>query len=251
MVSDKSKCNQDALERKNVCLLSNDKYCDLVRRYAAFAVSKTEDPRDGFHQYMITENNTRDWPWMAVNGDAFVVSHKGDGSKTGPVATVFSVRALAKGERHPPYFRYYSKNVNDINSVMPPQHQQNAAGLTFLLGNNKGLRLDIFAFPQVNDPWTAPSLLKTFVNFSTEKPSVMGAVYRQSKMYLVDPYKVEGEEGEPERYSVRVVRVPVENWAHPISKLRPTRQRAFLIDFLAEMPAVIRRETALAMRDHQ
>ncbi len=160
MVSDKSKCNQDALERKNVCLLSNDKYCDLVRRYAAFAVSKTEDPRDGFHQYMITENNTRDWPWMAVNGDAFVVSHKGDGSKTGPVATVFSVRALAKGERHPPYFRYYSKNVNDINSVMPPQHQQNAAGLTFLLGNNKGLRLDIFAFPQVNDPWTAPSLLK-------------------------------------------------------------------------------------------
>lgn len=229
-VSDTSICVQETLERKNVCTLVTNKYCDLARRYVAFAVSKTEDPRDGFHQYMITENNNRDFPWMAVNGDAFVAAHQGDESKTGPVATVFSVRALKTGERHPPYFRYYSKDVNDVQAVMPPTHHQNAAGLTFLLGKNEGKRLDIFAFPQTNDPWTAPSLLKTFVNFSKEKPSVVGAVYRQNRIYLVDPYMVETK-GKSERWSVRVVRIPIEKTSTTSIKASTSASNGFFDQF--------------------
>jgi hypothetical protein len=33
-----------------------------VRRYLAFAVSRTETPRNGLHQYMATGSNHRDWP---------------------------------------------------------------------------------------------------------------------------------------------------------------------------------------------
>lgn len=207
-VEDTSKCDQEVLARKNVCNFLTSQYDDLVRRYVAFAVSKTEDPRDGFHQYIITESNNRDWPWMAVNGNALVTSHQGEHA-AGPVATVFSVSAVKAGDQHPPYFRYYSKDVKDILAVLPPTHHENATGLIFLLGKNKGKRLDIFAFPQTNDPWTAPPLLNTFVNFSTEKPTVLGAVYRRNQMYFADPYLVE-EEGKAQRYSVHVVRVPVE-----------------------------------------
>jgi len=224
-VSDTSKCDQEVLARKNVCNFLTNKYDDLVRRFVVFAVSKTEDPRDGFHQYIITESNVRDWPWMATNGNAFVTAHRGE-SESGPVATVFSISSLKSGEQHPPYFRYYSKDVNNILAVMPPTHHQNAAGLVYLLGKNKGKRLDIFAFQQTIDPWTAPPLLKTFVDFS-DKPNVTGAVYRQNKLYLIDPYLAE-EKGEAQRYSVRVVRVPVERLGGELIKASTDSAKGYL-----------------------
>ncbi|MGH9872231.1 MAG: hypothetical protein ACRD9S_07155, partial [Pyrinomonadaceae bacterium] len=133
--------------------IGTDDYCDLARRYIAFAVSRTEDPRDGFHQYMITENNNRDFPWMAVNGNAFIVSHKGSESTVGPVATVFSVNAVKSGDQHPAYFRYYAADLGGVSAAIPPVHYQNAAGLSFLLSGS-GDRIDIFAFRQATDPWT-------------------------------------------------------------------------------------------------
>jgi hypothetical protein len=195
--------------KDNTCTLSSSAYCDLPRRYVAFAVSKTEDPRDGFHQYMITENNFRDWPWMAVNGNAFIVTHKGasEADAAAPVATVFSVNAVKSGDQHPPYFRYYSQDVGELKAVLPPAHYKNAAGLSFLLGSAEK-RVDIFAFPQPSDPWTAPPLLKTSVNLS-EKASIFNAVYRAGKLYLIANKLVE-EDGEAKRYSVRLVRIPIE-----------------------------------------
>jgi hypothetical protein len=207
-VADTSKCDKKVLDETGKCSLATDQYCDLVRRYVVFAISKTEDPRDGFHQYIMTENNYRDYPWMAVNGNAFISAHRGDEDITGAVATIFSVNALKKGEKHPPYFRYYSKDVNNIRAVMSPSHHQNADGLVFLLGS-KGNQLNIFAFQPMNDPWTAPPLLKTVVNFNHERPSVAGAVYRQNKLYLIDPYMVE-EDSKSQRYSIRVVRIPIQ-----------------------------------------
>ena len=231
-VADPSKC--DVIKNGSCIITTTKENCDLTRRYVAFAVSKTEDPRDGFHQYMLLESNNRDWPWMTVNGNHFVVTHKGDftthtgeGEANSPVATIFSVNALKTGEQHPPYFRYYSEDVSGIKSVLPPTHHQNAAGLTFLLGRSKGKRLDIFALPQMNDPWTAPALLKTFVNLSSDKPSVVGAVYRIGKLYLVGGKSVE-EKGEAVRTSVRVVRIPVEKLGASIIKASNDSSKGFL-----------------------
>jgi hypothetical protein len=186
---------------------SND-YCDLARRYVFFAVSRTEDPRDGFYQYALTENNYRDWPWMGVNGDAFVVGSHGAESTVGPVATVISVKAIKDGKQHPPYFRYYTKDVNGITRVMPPSHYEPnvGVGLTFLLGND-GDQLKIFGFPPTADPWTAPKLLTASINISDGVPSLAG-VYRKNKLYLAGTLKVETA-GDLTRYSVRVIRIPL------------------------------------------
>lgn len=218
--------------KKDSCfMLMTNVNCGLTRRYIAFAISKSEDPRDGFHQYFITESNVRDWPWMAVNGDHFVVTHRGEGDINSPVATVFSVNALKTGERHPPYFRYYSKDVNGIKSVLPPTHHQNAAGLTYLLGRNSSKRLDIFAFPQMIDRWTAPSLLKTFVDLISTKPSVVGAVYRKDKIYLVGSRLVEAKgEGyaNPERHQIHGLRIPIEKLGASQIKTSKDYSKGFL-----------------------
>jgi hypothetical protein len=50
---------------------------ELATRLVVIAVSKTEDPRDGFWEYAL-ENNYADWPRFAVHGPYLVVGHNGD-----------------------------------------------------------------------------------------------------------------------------------------------------------------------------
>ena len=45
----------------------------LVRRYWAFAVSKSEDPSAGFYQWMMTEAHWTDFPRVTVNDGVMVI----------------------------------------------------------------------------------------------------------------------------------------------------------------------------------
>jgi hypothetical protein len=162
----------------------------------------------------MTESNYRDFPWMAVNGDRFVITHSKSGTTDEPVATVLSVGALENGDQHPPYFSYYSKDVGGIPVLLPPTHYQNADGLTFLLGTSGegGKTVNIFALLQTKDPWTPPPLLSTSLTLG-ESASVFNAVYPAGKLYLIGNKLVEGDGWKkpgPDRYSVRVVRIPIE-----------------------------------------
>jgi hypothetical protein len=205
--------------------VGTDDYCDLVRRYIAFAVSKTEDPRDGFHQYMITESNNRDFPWMSVNGNAFIIANKGSESIVGPVASVFSVNGVKSGDQHPPYFRYYVQDLGGVSLAIPPVHYRNAAGLSFLLAGSD-THIDIFAFRQATDPWTGPTLLKTSANLS-ERIDFYNAVYRSGLLYLVGN-KAEENAGAATRYSVRLVRVPIEQPSASSIKASTSASKGFL-----------------------
>jgi|GEM_PF-6840682 len=70
-----------------------------VIRLAAFAVSVSENPADGFYIYRTTENNVRDWPNLAVDQDYLVLSYKGGNASTNgkSVVTVFSFRQMKDG----------------------------------------------------------------------------------------------------------------------------------------------------------
>ena len=75
-------------------------------RLVAFAISKTEDPRDGFYQYVKLENNYRDFPQVAVDRVMLVFAH-GDphGNKMGSSSASFvSLRDLKSGEPAPRSF---------------------------------------------------------------------------------------------------------------------------------------------------
>ncbi|MES2772534.1 MAG: hypothetical protein V4722_00025 [Bacteroidota bacterium] len=74
----------------------------FARRLVAFAVSKTEDPRDGFYQYMTTENNYRDWPRISINGNHLMIANNAaDGMGSGPVAYVISMNDVKAGDPTP------------------------------------------------------------------------------------------------------------------------------------------------------
>jgi hypothetical protein len=189
-------------------------YDALTRRYVAFAVSRTEDPRDGFHQYMLTESNYRDWPRISVNGNVFVIAHNSSGDANSYVAYVLSLDALKSGEKNPPRFRYTQSDLG-VGTVVPVTHFASPNGLTFLL-RPSGTKIDIIAFPQPGAGWQKPAVMKTSVTLG-EGPSMLrsGAVYRNGSIQFACVKKVQG--GTPARYSVRVVRIPVQVSANAIS----------------------------------
>jgi hypothetical protein len=165
--------------------------CSMPRHHKLLAVSKSEDPRDGFHQYLITENTIADWPDVAVNGSRVILSNLGpvEEPPTWPteigVVQVLDTNGVTNGSPHPAYFEYFPKDLDGLRAVLAPTHHGHTQGLTFLLSDTG--RLAIYGIPDHPDPWNAPALLVTH-EFGTSRkgPSARGAVYRDGTLFFVD-----------------------------------------------------------------
>jgi hypothetical protein len=175
----------------SVAWTGDPEICSMPRHHKLLAVSKDEDPRDGFHEYLVTENTIADWPLIGVNGSRVVLSNGGDmeeppiwPAEVG-VVQVFNLDAVATGKLHPPYFEYFPNDLDGLGAATPPVHHGNTQGLTFLVA--KPGRLAIFGMPDAPDPWVAPSLLVTHEFGTSQKgPDPGGSVYRNGILYFVD-----------------------------------------------------------------
>src|SRR5205807_4599654 len=163
------------------------KFDALVRRYFAFAISKTEDPRDGFYQWMSTENNYADWPRITVNNGSLVVAHNSP-QEGKPLAYVFAVDALKNGDPNPPNFVYDDTMLGiqpgqNNRVLVPVTHYGDSGGLTYFV--RPGNPVQIFAFPKPGNPWTGPAIQKTSIQLDSA-PSMLraGAIFRANKLYL-------------------------------------------------------------------
>lgn len=192
---------------------SDPDYGELARRFIAIAVSKGEDPRDGFHQYMPTWSNYRDWPWMAVNGDYLVTAKKGATDPEGPVASVFHLPSMMTGSQNPPFFKYFEGAIGGGGALIPAMHYPGESNLTFMLKRGKGGTRTIYAFAPPSDPWTAPPLMSASVPITAGVGSIRDSVtYRKGKLSYVSARSL-GEFG----LAVQVVRIPVSATAGGIS----------------------------------
>ena len=131
-------------------------------RFYAFAVSKTEDPRDGFHQYMTTETNYRDFPRLTMNGDLLLVAHNAANSKADtdgdrPVLSAYHLPSLRQGSDDPPNWQYYSSDLNDAPRVFLVSHRGNTSGLSFVTDIRGDVTLRVAAFVPASEPHLAPA----------------------------------------------------------------------------------------------
>ena len=62
-----------------------------ARRYIAIAVSRSEDPRDGFNEYITTTSNYADWPLAAVGENGIVAGHRSPPGSGKPAIIWFSL----------------------------------------------------------------------------------------------------------------------------------------------------------------
>jgi hypothetical protein len=169
----------------------------LYRRYWAFAVSKTEDPRAGFYQWMSTEpTQTFDYPRFSVNQGVMLAEANSAGytpwlAAMGrkPYVYALSVEDLVQGKAYPrshkifpleffgarPFTADYDDDDDDTNNpnigtfgeaypeVFPLAQYGDSGGRSFLVTNAtvEPGDFDVFSFVNPTD-WSAfPTIQKT------------------------------------------------------------------------------------------
>jgi hypothetical protein len=197
------------------------------RRYWAFAVSKTEDPRDGFYQWMSTEAYIADGPEFTVNQGVMVVSkepwdlpYQPFGIK--PVVYAISVEDLIKGHRYPRSHKFFKKDFPDyVKDLVPVTHYGDTAGRTFMV---QSVVSDLYLYSFRN-----PSDWGNFSSVETTSKSIVSMAgtdvpvsslwqaehpkFRDAKIYFTWMKNIEPRvaNGKNALWQIRVVRLPLKS----------------------------------------
>ena len=205
----------------------------LVRRYFAFAVSKTEDPRDGFYQWITTEaGRSYDHPRTAVNKDVMVVT-AGPSASTlqthpfgmKPKLFVFSVEDMLQGKRYVRSHKYFPPEmlIPIEAKLIPLRHYGNTGERTFFVRPDAAAKtVFVLSFRHPSD-WTEfPPIEVAFkaadVGVEVSIPDDTG-FFRDGKIYFAW-HKAHKEDQDTNndgtidwrdrnRYSIRLVCVPL------------------------------------------
>lgn len=180
------------------------KYDLAVRRYFAIAVSRTEDPRDGFDMWMSTSSNYADWPRFSVSNNSITVAHNSPQAGH-PYAYVISESDMLANKPHPANFEYYAKDFPGCRNVLPVTITGSST-LTYLTGvnNNGSDPARIFGFrPPASYAAPAPLL-----SGSVQLADGLGWQIDNPKWWNGFFYFCFNEQYVPDRMHVRVVRMP-------------------------------------------
>jgi hypothetical protein len=202
-------------------------------RYFAFAVSLTEDPRDGFQQYMTTESNFRDFPRVTVQGDRLLVAHNASGqAEEGdtPILYAFHYPSVRQGVPDPPNWQYYPNDLAGAARALLVSHHGPTGGMTFVFDIRGGdTRLRIAAFPTAGPPGLAPNPVFADATLSSQAPwpGPFG-VFRNNTLYLAGHVQITARVPNvaPPRNSIRTIRVPLST----ISSSQITVHAAGIVD---------------------
>ena len=214
----------------------------LNRRYFAFAVSRTEDPRDGFYQWMTTEPHLFDWPLLTVHGGTLAISAKigSDRMNVSPIGMkpsvyLFALEDLLDGGRYPRSHKLFIREAVDAHLV-PLTHYGETANRMFFAQTRPWYpppawqsppaswppgplsKVDVYSFRYPSDWKKFPSIEQTTapLRFLLGNP-IQGATFRDGKIYLTDV--TTGKD--TSRSIIRVVRLPLTNLAaKPQASLR-------------------------------
>ncbi|MFT3770876.1 MAG: hypothetical protein QM820_36110 [Minicystis sp.] len=116
-----------------------------ARRYIAIAVSKTEDPRQGFHRYILVNQYT-DWPKIAVNDHYLILGHRASS-----IVYVFDADKLAAGnpDRGPVRLAKLGERAFlGTRFLTTVTHHGPTGGMTYLLGFERHQRHARLRAPQ-------------------------------------------------------------------------------------------------------
>jgi len=127
------------------------KFSALARRYLAFAVSRTEDPRDGFHQYIFTESNYADWPLGTVGQRLLVLGHKSAPEAGKPALYGIALDAIEQGKSNPPVATLTASAFGGAGYPVPVVSYDYDANAIWLV-DDTGSSLQIYAVGDFADP---------------------------------------------------------------------------------------------------
>jgi hypothetical protein len=144
----------------------NNELCRLPRRHLLIAVSRSEDPQDGFDIYAITENNFRDWPMLYVSEAHLIVGHQAVGDNqqaSGYAAIVFDLDDMRKGRKRPRYFKLYREDLSGFSRLAFPRQQDVMSMEIAMADTHDGLSLsgsNVFGFTRFSTGYEKPNIFR-------------------------------------------------------------------------------------------
>ncbi len=186
---------------------------ELYRRFILVAVSKTEDPRDGFCQYVLVDEYA-DWPRMTIHGKRLVLSHQG-----GKKVFVFDADKLAAGNpgAGPVLVQKFLESSFPESQVLAQVTHHGNVDATYMLGIGDGGKSWTAYAIVPGAPGGGVQLLKT--TFTTpDREGIWvrnNPIYRDGKLYITGGDCEEWDDlaknkkGYCRRELVRVLRVPL------------------------------------------
>jgi len=214
---------------------SNSACGDEARRYVFVAVSKAEDPRKGFWEYVLVRDYA-DWPLFSVRNKRLLIAHK-----SGKRLFVFDANKLINGTTTDPFLGQYLDNkFPECDEISPVTQYSDADGLSLVLGR-KGANLTIYAFRNPANPL----VLKTQA-LGVGPSWMMQPVYRFSKFYFTDE---KCDDAPCSRHRIDVHRVTASLDGSPVTVGAFTDKRFAIANSTASlrMPGVIIEENGAAI----
>jgi hypothetical protein len=220
---------------KVVCASMDSK---IPRRFVGVAVTLSEDPRDGFHEFVLLDEYA-DWPRFALHGPFLIISHNSNTK-----VHLFDAQKLTDGNfQHELVWRgTFSESDFNSDHIYPVVQHDRADETepnqspfipsrpldsnvskkvpTFLVGI-AGDEITIFAFdPASTNPLLSlispPKLAKAIVPIADGSFTVrVNPVYRNGFIYIVGDHCAEGS-GRTCNHEIRFLKIPVFRGSGPV-----------------------------------
>jgi hypothetical protein len=197
----------------------------LKRRYIAVAVSQTEDPRDGFNFYILV-NQYADWPQAAIQGKYLVLNHRSNiiSSPDNLKVFVFLIDPLVDGTASSlntqPLKTFSKADFPNSYRVFPVTHRTVSNNVTLLVAQDTGKSITVFGIQ--SKPGSQPPTLVKSDPLPLPHDGVIplpNPVFRAGRLHLTTHVCVVKNGDLCERYSIRLMRIPVTIGADKIPKL--------------------------------
>lgn len=178
-----------------------------ARRYIAVAVSRTEDPRQGFHRYILV-NRYKDWPKIGIHDRYLILGHRASNT-----IWVFDADKLAAGNPDRGRVRLAKlgpKSFPGVRFLAPVTHHGETSGLTYLLGSDGAETVKAFALfnPDPHRAVRPVVIAGPSIDLGSKLWTLEGnAIYRGGALFFTWDQWVPGHEKEYRR--IHVVRLPV------------------------------------------
>lgn len=168
---------------ENDCYQKNDPRAVLARRYTMFAITVSEDPRDGFHTYWVPSGG--DWDQIAVTERYFLITYNGVGNKTkDPLIYIFSADDMAEGSSTLASWVYFASDLGVDGGVTPVTLHDATGGRVYFVAPN-GTSMMVWAWIPPVRRNVGPSLIKATAPLGTASGMIKGkAVLQSGKIHL-------------------------------------------------------------------
>jgi hypothetical protein len=208
------RCDGDERDRTDC-----DKWETLKRRYIAVAVSRTEDPRDGFNFYVLTKQYA-DWPQAALHGKYLILNHRSNmiDSPDDLKVFVFLLAPLVDGTASPldtqPLATFSKTDFPGSYRIFPVTHRTISNSVTLLVSQDTAQSITVYGV-QAKTGSQPPTLVKSDPLPLPHKGIIPfpNPVFRSGRLHLTTHVCVVKNQDDPDvcdRHSIRLLRIPVQ-----------------------------------------